>query len=77
MAESFIRHNAGMQRDKRSSRSPGSGKWVQMAKTEGRFSKVEMAVAISNFIYAFKVYPIFSKSQIYLLFILHIIKNQN
>lgn len=66
-----------MQKDKRSSRSPGSGKRAQMAKTEGRFSKVEMAVDTSNFIYAFKVYPIFSKSQPCLLFILHIAKNLN
>lgn len=42
-----------MQRDKRSSRSPGSGKKAQMATTEGRFLKVEMAVDTSNIIYAF------------------------
>lgn len=61
-----------MQRDKKSSRSPGSGKRVQMAKTEGRFLKAEMAIDTSNIIYAFKVNPIFSKSQTCLLFILDV-----
>lgn len=45
-----------------------------MAKTEGGFSKVEVAVDTSNFFYAFKVYPIFSKSPTSLLFIFHITK---
>jgi len=33
-----------MERDKSSSRSPGSGKRVQMAKAEGRFSEAQMTV---------------------------------
>lgn len=38
-----------------------------MAKSKRRFLKVEMAVDMFNFIYAFKVCSIFSKSQICLL----------
>lgn len=59
-----------MQRDKRSSRSPGRKK-VQMAKTEGRFLMVEMAVDTSNVIYAFKVNPIFSTSDMPAVYIPH------